>query len=99
MRVLDHSQSPDQEIIKASTVPGMPKWYRTPDLVAYAQGKAPLTCSSDVFQLGLVSAQLFSGRNPLKAAAKFLDPVELEQVEAIPGSIGSVIKDGIEGML
>lgn len=99
MRTLDNSEEPDKEVIKASKGFGMPKWYRTPDLVAYARGERSLTCSSDVFQLGLVSAQLLSGRNPLKSANTFLDPVELEEVDSIVGSLGAVIKDGIESML
>ncbi len=99
MRVTTNQSNPDEEIIKASKGPGMPKWYRTPDLVAYARGERALTCSSDIFQLGLVASELFSGRNPLKPADKFLDPVELEELRPISGSLGAVIKDGIESML
>jgi serine/threonine protein kinase len=99
MKALDTNKEPDEVIIKASSGPGMPKWYRTPDLVAYGRGEQVLTCSSDIFQLGLVAAELFSGRNPLKRAEKFLDPVELETLREIPGTLGLAIKDGIEGML
>ena len=37
LRVLNNAE-PDKEVLKASKGVGMPKWYRTPDLVAYARG-------------------------------------------------------------
>lgn len=43
----------------------MPRFYRTPELVKYANGKDSLHIESDVFQLGLVFAKMFTGKNPL----------------------------------
>lgn len=78
---------------------GMPFYYRTPDLVAYTKGEAELTTASDVYQLGLVLAELFSGRNPCKVPNNKLDPVELEPIGRIPGELGTRIFHVIEKML
>lgn len=43
----------------------MPYFYRTPELVAYANKRDVLHIESDVFQLGLVLTELFTGENPL----------------------------------
>ena len=43
----------------------MAQEYRTPELVAYMRDGTPLPPASDVFQLGLVAAELFTGQNPL----------------------------------
>ena len=64
----------DPSIIKESLGPGMAYYYRTPDLVAYLRGGAPVTTKSDVFQLGLVLAHLFTGWNPEKVSHEFTDP-------------------------
>jgi serine/threonine protein kinase len=84
---------------KLSAGPGMPRSYRTPDLVRYANGDGPLTVASDVFQLGLVAAEIFCGRNPLKAAARKTDPIELEDLRSVPGRHGDTIKSLIQRML
>lgn len=64
-------------------VPEMARNYRTPELVADYNGGPRPSPSSDVFQLGLVVAELFTGRNPL-----VLDepgkPVQLEPLVAVP---------------
>jgi hypothetical protein len=52
----------DRSLVKQSAGPGMPRCYRTPDLVAYLKGGPPPSPKSDVFQLGLVLAELFTGR-------------------------------------
>jgi serine/threonine protein kinase len=77
----------------------MPFYYRTPDLVAYAKNEADITVKSDVFQLGLVLAQLFSGWNPCKKAENRLAPVELERIENIPGKLGGSIWTILSRML
>ncbi len=99
MKVLDGSEEVDREIFKESVGVGMPYYYRTPDLVAYANNKAPISTKSDVFQLGLVITQLFTGRNPCKVAPKNLDPVELEQLNIISGKLGGSISNLINKML
>ncbi len=54
MKILDKTIADDQLTFKESIGPGMPFYYRTPDLVAYAKDGTPLTTKTDVFQLGLV---------------------------------------------
>jgi serine/threonine-protein kinase len=60
MKLLDGGDEEDRMVLKESIGPGMPFFYRTPDLVAYAKNEAPLTVKTDVFQLGLVLAELQS---------------------------------------
>ena len=50
------SSSEEGDFFKKSKGAGMPRSYRTPDLVKYAKNKVALTTASDVFQLGLVSS-------------------------------------------
>lgn len=89
----------DGEFIKHSEGPGMPKYYRTPDLVRYARKQSSLTTASDIFQLGLVAAEMFTGRNPLKKSQNKLDDVELESLAPVLGQSGDLIKDLIGKML
>jgi serine/threonine protein kinase len=91
--------APDSEFIKDSIGPRLPRFYRTPDLVDYCRGVSPLTTKSDVYQLGLVFAEVFSGENPLKEAKKILDPVELRPLGRIGGSQEVSISHLIEKML
>lgn len=90
-----------KNIFKRSVGPGMPFYYRTPDQVSYARNEAELTVASDVFQLGLVAAELFSGRNPEKRAEHddFLSDVEVEPLAYVPGRSWRVITDLIRDML
>ncbi len=55
----------------------MPKSYRTPELVAYAKSEAHICKESDIFQLGLVFCELFTGKNPLKPSDDPLSKIEL----------------------
>ncbi|WP_437309489.1 protein kinase family protein [Sorangium sp. So ce388] len=95
MKVLDGTIVEDKEVLKESIGPGMPFYYRTPDLVAYARNEANLTPKSDVFQLGLVLSELFTGRNPCIPAENILADVELEPLGHVPGDLGA----GIAGLL
>ena len=99
MKVLDGDAETDKEVLKESIGPGMPFYYRTPDLVAYARNEADITVKSDVFQLGLVLAQLFTGWNPCKKAEEPLVPVELDQIGHIPGKLGGSIWTILNRML
>jgi len=90
---------PDREIFKESVGPGMPFFYRTPDLIAYAKGEADITPKSDVFQLGLVVAELFTGRNPAKRPQGYLDPLEMEPLGVIPGGLSGQVAPLINRML
>jgi serine/threonine protein kinase len=88
---------PDRQEVSAYI--GMPFYYRTPDLIAYTKKESELTTSSDVFQLGLVLAELFSGRNPCRVPKSELDPVELDNVSNIPGELGFRIQRTLSKML
>jgi len=91
--------SEDKKYVIASTGPRLPRYYRTPDLVDYCRGKAQITPKSDIFQLGLVFTEMFTGRNPLKEAKEILDKVELDPVGEIPGAQSSGIKAHLRQML
>lgn len=93
----DPDDEPDRQDMTSYI--GMPFYYRTPDLVAYTKGEARLTTSTDTFQLGLVLAELFSGRNPCRVPNAKLDPVELDQISRIPGELGTRVFHVLERML
>ncbi len=78
-------EEPDRVVLKESVGPGMPRHYRTPDLVTYYKREGPITPKSDVFQLGLVVAELFTGKNPLLPHEDFADPVKLNRLGEIQG--------------
>lgn len=90
----------DREMVKASLGPGMPRRYRTPDLIAYLMGGSPPTAKSDIYQLGLVFAEMFSGSNPQRPMQDdtFTSPIELSSY-TIPGGLGQTLKDLIDLML
>jgi len=99
MKLLDGDSDIDREIFRESTGPGMPYFYRTPDLVGYAKGENILTAKTDVFQLGLVLAELFTGVNPERRPQNIYDPVELEPLRNIPSAFGAGIAALIRRML
>lgn len=86
MKLIDGNDEVDRDVFKMSIGPGMPFFYRTPDLVAYAKNESDLTVKSDVFQLGLVLTALFTGWNPCKRPENILDPVELDNIGNIVGA-------------
>lgn len=77
---------------------GMPQEWRTPDLVRYLRDGSPFSPASDVFQLGLVFANLFLGGNPLKRGETNSD-VELRELGEGRGEFSDEIKSVIERML
>lgn len=89
----------DKGFLIESTGPRLPRYYRTRDLVEYCKGKADITTKSDIFQLGLVFAEMFTGRNPLRAARNIFDEVELDPLGDVPGSQASAIKGHLQKML
>jgi serine/threonine protein kinase len=95
----DANVEDDLEIYKESFGAGMPARYRTPDQVAYINQESNITTKSDVFQLGLVLAELFTGWNPQKRARKLSDPIEMEDVGNIPGGLSGFIASVINRML
>jgi serine/threonine protein kinase len=99
LKFIDDDEGTDRELFKESVGPGMPRYYRTPDLVAYAKQENALTAKSDVFQLGLVVAEMFCGRNPLHRSGDLLGNVVLDPLGEIPGTLNMGIRGLIERML
>ena len=101
LKRLDTAEAEDRDLLKESVGIGMPYFYRSPDLVAYAKRDAPITTKSDVFQLGLVLTELFTGRNPC-IRPRDDDPlteVELEPMRPIPSSHGGLMAPLLREML
>lgn len=99
MKFDDADDSVDREILKESELPGMPFYYRTPDLIRYARKESGISTKSDVFQLGLVLAELFTGWNPARRPADMLDDMELNNIGSIGGSLGGSIATLLGRML
>lgn len=99
MKRLDVPVSEDQAALKESLGAGMPLRYRTPDLVSYFNEGTLPTPKSDVFQLGLVAAELFTGRNPLRESHSFSSPIELKPIVPSSGKLPAVIANLISRML
>ncbi len=78
----------------------MPYFYRTPELVNYANGKDNLHIESDVFPLGLVLAEMFTGENPL-ISGDIKSPVLLKRIGEITdaGKHGGLVFNSIREML
>lgn len=77
-----------------------PFFYPTPELVDYAKGNIEaLTPKSDLFQLGLVLAEVFCGRSPLKSRAAPLDEVQLEDLQQFYASNSGTISVLIQSMI
>jgi serine/threonine protein kinase len=91
----------DKTVVKESPGPGMPRGYRTPDLVDYLRHDRPLTPSSDIFQVGLVLAEMFTGVNPEKPLKgdDFTKDVELDPLEELDHRLGTSVRALIEAML
>lgn len=88
--------------IQASTGVRFPRNYPTPDLLEYCKQRTnpePLSSKSDVFQLGLVIAELFTGAIPLAPRDKPFSPIILTDMGQIGGSQGEAIKSNIRKML
>lgn len=79
-------------------IPAMAQMYRTPELVEYhVTGKKPPP-ASDVFQLGLVASELFTGKNPLRPGGP-KKSFQLEPLADLPGPVGETIKARLEEMI
>jgi serine/threonine protein kinase len=99
MKHVNKENADDQELVKESVGVGMPFRYRTPDLVEYLRKGVPPTCKSDVFQVGLVVAELFTGWNPQRPAKSFTDEIEHDSLQVIPGAMAPGIGNLIAKML
>jgi serine/threonine protein kinase len=91
----------DREMLKESLGPGMPRFYRTPDLVEYLKGGQGPTPKSDVFQLGLVLTELFTRKNPLQAirGSNFTSPIRLKELRPIADELDAPIRNLLSAML
>lgn len=58
----------------------MARFYRTPELVNYANQTDIMHIESDVFQLGLVLAEVFTGQNPLVPEQDLHSPIHLNRI-------------------
>lgn len=90
----------DTAFHRADGYAAMPFLYRTPELVAYANKKDILHIESDVFQLGLVFAKLFTGENPLVETTEIKAPIRLRHIGYITDTEdGGLVFNLIRGML
>ncbi len=89
----------DREMIKISHGPGMPLRCRTPELRKYLRKEPVVIAKSDIYQLGLLLAELFTGKNPQRQADDYTDPIVLDRVERISGEIGAGIASLLNRML
>ncbi|MGC3983204.1 MAG: protein kinase [Steroidobacteraceae bacterium] len=88
--------------IQASTGIRFPRMYPTPDLIEYCKEREhplPLSPKSDVFQLGLVIAELFTSDIPLKPRSVPFSAIELADVGRVAGAQGDAIQAIIRRML
>ncbi len=95
---LDETKQSGLEKRPTPAVSEMAKNYRTPELVAYHNGGPAPSTKSDVFQLGLVACELFTGKNPLLAASPE-KPIELNPVAGVSGPLGTRVNSLIDQML
>jgi serine/threonine protein kinase len=99
MKLIGEPEVRDIEYLVESTGPRLPRYYRSPDLVSYCRGEAELTVQSDIFQLGLVLARLFTGSSPLRPCKRLLSNVRLSEFEVQHGSLSTPIKGILDRML
>jgi len=99
MKQLGSPEEPDHAVLKESVGAGMPRSYRTPDLISYYKREGPITPKSDVFQLGLVVAELFTGNNPLSPNEDFTAQVEMNPLGSLQGALARPILDLVGKML
>jgi len=87
---------PDEDVEVMRTK--MPRNYRTPDLVSYLRNGTVPSPKSDIFQLGLVIAEMFFKWNPLKEAAIDAD-IDLSELQLTSGNHQIRIRELVQRML
>jgi serine/threonine protein kinase len=95
---VDDSRLGEAKTEVVGKVPEMAKNYRTPELVAYHNGGPKPPPSSDVFQLGLVAAELFTRENPLLPDSPE-KPLNMQPLANVPSPLGVQIKSLLDRML
>lgn len=100
MKRLNVHRELGHDMLDASAGPRMPRNYRTPDLIDYYKGGPVPTEKSDIYQLGLLFAEMFSGGNPQAPMTidNYAEPIELRKF-FIPGGLGKPLKELIVTML
>lgn len=102
-KIKDSESSSDQmNTMEVSTEEGIPYRYPTPDLIKYEEDKGEITYKSDIFQLGLVTAELFTGDNPAymtKSNYEETGDFELDELSYIKGQFRSRIATIIKKMI
>lgn len=73
--------------------------YRSPDIVESIKSGTSPTSKSDVFQLGLVLAELFTGKNPCAIADSGSAEVTIENLPKVHGRFGKNIDTILVSML
>lgn len=73
--------------------------YRSPDIVDAINNNSQLTPKSDVFQLGLVLAELFTGSNPCLERQEGNSKVFIDDIGEIYGKFGEKIRKLLAEML
>lgn len=94
------SESLETDVIAGGYI-AMPRYYRTPELVAYARNeREDIPIESDVFQLGLVLAKLFTGKNPL-VPDEITKNIRIDRIGFIGGTNnhGGLVSKILWGML
>jgi len=99
IKAIDGDDDEDRNLIVESQEVAMPFAYRTPDLISYSKKESDITPKSDVFQLGVVAAELFTGWNPQVPTNNLLDPLRMKTLGKISGKYGGQIKDLIQRMI
>ena len=96
-KIEDENNNCDNETIKGYIA--MPFYYRTPELVAYAKGEDNPSFESDLFQLGLVIAYIFTRQNVLMEAKIIDEPIRVKPFSIHRGKYSGKIKYALNGML
>lgn len=90
------------EVVDEEDVEGyiaMPRFYRSPELVEFAKNGAKVGFESDVFQLGLVFAEMFTGSNPESPSDDLTSEVVIRSIPIPKGKYGRKIWYLIQMML
>lgn len=81
----DDKKCLNDSVAHENTIDGyvaMPYFFRTPELVNFANGNDKLHIESDIFQLGLVFAEMFTGENPL-VPGDLKSPIVLNRISHV----------------
>lgn len=84
--------------IENSALPSLHR-YRSPDIVESIRNGTALTTKSDVFQAGLVLAELFTGNNPCVLAKSGSEKVHINYLPKVHGRYGNNIAEILNSML